>query len=75
VVPQTLHHFSGSQQSEVNERIRVVKDFCFPNGVLLKKLEIGSPETEKALQDVLYVQTDLRGSTFIFTLDANEEAG
>jgi hypothetical protein len=69
----------------LSERARVVKDFCFPNGVLTKKLnynydkETGQIQADEdvieLIQDILYGAKNWRESTFIFTLDANEEVG
>ena len=39
IVPQNLFRYpSLDGGDEVSERAKVVKDFCFPNGVLVKKL-------------------------------------
>lgn len=66
----------------LNERSKVVKDFCFPDGVFARKLnynpDISSEESAEAyevIQEILYKQKNYREQTFIFTLDANEEVG
>lgn len=38
LVPKNLFKYPASQGDDLSERARVVKDFCFPNGVLTKKL-------------------------------------
>jgi len=38
LVPKNLFKYPAPQEDEISERARVVKDFCFPNGVLVKKL-------------------------------------
>lgn len=61
--------------------MKVVKDFCFPNGVYINKLdfnfEIENPdnETDEKLNKFFFHSKNWRESTFIFTLDANEEVG
>jgi hypothetical protein len=57
-----------------------VKDFCFPNGVEVIKLDYkpegeNDPDVIDIINDILYRQKNYRESTFIFTLDANEEVG
>jgi len=38
-VPKTLFKYPASEADEnQNERTKVVKDFCFPNGILVIKL-------------------------------------
>lgn len=39
LVPKNLFKFPPTQDADFSERARVVKDFCFPNGVFVKKLE------------------------------------
>jgi len=62
-----------------NERISVVKDFCFPNGVGVKLLDFKHKnekireEAQEIALDVLYRHKNWREDTFVFTLDANSE--
>ena len=35
--------------AENNERTKVVKDFCFPDGVLIKKLDLCFDDSEELL--------------------------
>ena len=83
LVPQNLFKYPASQGDEqLCERIKVVKDFCFPNGVFVMKLDFdpkddanNDPQITEIIQDILYRQKNYRENTFIFTLDANEEVG
>eukprot|EP00347_Sterkiella_histriomuscorum_P007569 403348413 len=84
LVPKNLFNYPLQLKEDLilNERARVVKDFCFPNGVLAIKLNYNAeeefqndPEVNEIIQDILYRQKNYRENTFIFTLDANEEVG
>lgn len=88
VAPKTLYQNPDLQlqnkeaRAILNERSKVVKDFCFPDGVYARKLnydpDIRTDENTEAyeiIQDILYKQKNYREQTFIFTLDANEEVG
>ena len=61
--------------------MKVVKDFCFPNGVYISKLDFNyekenpNNELEEKLNRFFFHSKNWRESTFIFTLDANEEVG
>ncbi|CDW72193.1 UNKNOWN [Stylonychia lemnae] len=83
-VPKTLYNYPQQieQDHVLSERARVVKDFCFPNGVSVFKLDYNekdefqsNPEVSEIIQDILYRQKNYRENTHIFTLDANEEVG
>ena len=59
----------------------VIADFCFPNGVLCRKLyyEAGKDlmeqpeETQETIQAILFKQQTLRENMFVFSLDASEK--
>ena len=53
------------------ERRRVVKDFCFPNGVGVKEMREGE-EGRGELNRVLYERFGLREKCFIFTLNLED---
>lgn len=61
--------------------MKVVKDFCFPNGVQITKLDFKfdqtqqDPEVEEKLMKFFFHNKTWRESTFLFTLDANEDKG
>lgn len=81
-MPKNLFKYPAFEGGgEHSERTRVVKDFCFPGGVLVKNLNYNASvlnqvdDVEEAIQDILYGSKNWRESTFIFTLDANEENG
>jgi hypothetical protein len=71
---------NANVNSENRERAKVVKDFCFPDGVPVIKLgydpskEVQSDEVEEVIQDILYGVKNWRECTFIFTLDSNEQS-
>jgi len=48
-----------------------VKDFCFPEGIEVKRLQINEDPLQAT--KVLYSSKSLRESCFVFTLNANEE--
>jgi hypothetical protein len=83
LVPKNLFKYPTSQGDEnLSERVKVVKDFCFPNGVLVTKLNYNpddesqnDPVVNDIITDILYKQKKDRECTFNFTLDANEEVG
>ena len=58
----------------------VISDFCFPNGVLVKKLDYQpgkelfeqSEETSETISEILFRQKTLRENMFVFSLDASE---
>lgn len=63
--------------------LEVIPDFCFPNGVLSRKLkyergkDLYDPsqpeETVETIQNILYMQPTLRENMFVFSLDASEK--
>lgn len=59
------------------ERRRVVKDFCFPDGVevklMKKKGERLSDRELQAFQKILYQSKNIRDCCFVFTMNANDE--
>lgn len=65
------------------DRSKVIKDFCFPNGILVRKLDyrllngeiFADEQVTEIIQDILYGAKNWRETTFVFTLDSNEEAG
>lgn len=53
------------------ERRRVIKDFCFPDGIDVKELK--NSEKLNTAQKILYSSKSVRESCFVFTLNANDE--
>ena len=58
-------------KNEDCERRRVIKDFCFPDGIEVKQLK--KSETLSTAQKILYASKSVRESCFVFTLNANDE--
>ena len=67
----------SSQSEDVCDRRRVVKDFCFPDGVEVRRIKSkGETLNEKSktiFQKILYQTKNLREQCFIFTMNADEE--
>ena len=77
LAPKTLYMHINSQVKEDAETRRVVKDFCFPDGIevsLIKKAN-QRPQDMKIghkIQQVLYQSSNLMEQYFIFTLNSND---
>lgn len=58
------------------ERRRVVKDFCFPDGIEVKQLK-NSGETMSKIasktQKILYSSKSVRDQCFVFIMNANDD--
>ena len=67
--PATLYtHVKKGIQAESCERRKVVKDFCFPDGVTVAPIK-----TKAELKKVLTYRRDIQKTFFGFTLNSNEE--
>lgn len=62
-------HIQG--KNEDCERRRVIKDFCFPDGIEVKQLK--KSETLNQAQKILYSSKSVRETCFVFTLNADDE--
>ncbi|CDW77603.1 UNKNOWN [Stylonychia lemnae] len=76
IAPQTLYMYSDQSKEECDRR-RVVKDFCFPDGVEVKRIKDKgqnlNEENKAQFSKILYQTKNLRESCFIFTMNASED--
>ena len=81
-----LNHESGVKNFDHGKNLvdqamlEVIQDFCFPNGVLAKKLDYipGKPlfeqseDTSETISEILFKQKTMRENMFVFSLDASD---
>lgn len=78
LMPKKLFMFPGFQGNSENENLEVVKDYCFPNGVQVKKIDMdildydGVDSEDDIIQDLLYKSQNWREHTHMFTIDMAE---
>ena len=73
--PKTLYMYNG-EDGDNCERRRVVKDFCFPDGIEVKQLKKAGESKQGIVdkaQKILYSQKSVREQCFVFTMNANDE--
>ncbi|CAI2377780.1 unnamed protein product [Moneuplotes crassus] len=70
VRPSLLYNYPNSEEHA--ERHRVIKDFCFPIGIGVEKIDLSKPDLEIKISDALYNRKIYLYDTFIFTLNGND---
>lgn len=79
MTPKTLYMYNDDSNSTKCERKRVVKDFCFPDGIELTLLkskgnDMSHMKYSQRIQDMLYQHGSQIEQYFVFTLNASEDA-
>ncbi|CAI2379235.1 unnamed protein product [Moneuplotes crassus] len=70
VRPCLLYNYPNSE--EHSERHKIIKDFCFPVGIEVERVDLSIPDLEVKISDVLYNRKIYLYDTFIFTLNGND---
>lgn len=68
--PSLLKNYPNREEHK--ERHDVIKDFCFPTGIGVEQIDLGSPDQEQKINEILFSRPVMVENCFLFTINAND---